>query len=189
MKHILILFLIGFATLSCRKDKVPPAVESNYYQSNGNLLILKIEGDLESVYEYNLSSTVLTNDSLPLYTQSQSDGLYDYYYQKISPNPDTLLWYSVNNSSFETSQIDENELKQTNYPLPYDSTQFQLIGDNSDIDYSVFWSKISKLDIVRLYRNSNPTSKIGITRITLYELDEELGINLPKETHLIYLVK
>ena len=109
MKHILLFLLIGFVVYSCKKDKVPTPIVANYYQSNGNLLILKVDENLESVYEYNLASTVLYNDSLPLYYETYSDGIYNYTYWKFLPNPDTLLLVESHNSAFFTAQINNNE--------------------------------------------------------------------------------
>ena len=189
MKHILIIFLIGFAILSCKKDKVPAPIEINYYQSNGNLLILEIDDNLEGVYEYNLASTVLNNDSLPLYFETYSDGINNYSYLKFTPNPDTLFQISSNNFTFYTTIIDKNELEILSNSIPFDYPQFQLIGNQNNMDFTSIWSKISKLDIVKTYRSSNPNSKIGINRIIINEYDEQLGISIPNEKYLIYLVK
>ena len=188
MKHTLILILISLVVFSCSKDKVPAPIENSYYESNGNLLILEIDEDLESIYEYNLTSTDLNNDSLPLYYETYS-GLYFHSYLKFTPNPDTLFEQSSNNYTFFTPKIDVNELQNSSNSIPFDSTQFQLIESQNNFDYSSIWSKISNLEIVRTYRNSNPTSKIGITRIVSNVYDEQLGFGIPTEKHLIFLVK
>ena len=189
MKHILIFILIGLVISSCKKDKVSVPIETNYYQSNGNFLVLKIDEDLECIYEYNLASTVLNNDSLPLYFETYSDGMNNYSYLKFMPNPDTLFWNNWNDYTFLTDKIDKNQLKSLSNSIPFDSSQFQLIGSQINTDYSLIWSKISKLDIVKAYRNSNSNSKIGINRIVIKEFDEELGFSIPHVKHLIYLVK
>lgn len=189
MKHILLFLLIGFVVYSCEKDKVPAPIVANDYQSNGNLLILKVDENLESVYEYNLASTVLYNDSLPLYYETNSDGIYNYTYWKFLPNPDTLLRLSSLNSAFFTAQINNNELEYLDNSIPFDSSQFQLIGTQNNFIYSSIWSKIAKLDIVKTYRSSNPNSKIGIHRIIINEYDEQLGFSIPNEKYLIYLAK
>lgn len=188
MKHILILILIGLVLFSCRKDKVPAPIESSYYESNGNLLILQIDEELESVYEYSLTSTDLNNDSLPLYYETYS-GLYFQSCLKFTPNPDTLFELSSNNYTFFTPKIDITELQSSINSIPFDSTQFQLIESQNNFEYSQIWSKISNFDIVQIYRNANPTSKIGITRIVSNEYDEQLGFGVPIEKHLIFLVK
>jgi hypothetical protein len=54
MKNALIIISIGFFLIGCNKDKVqnPIIEEENYYQSNGNLLILKVGDEFEEAYEY-----------------------------------------------------------------------------------------------------------------------------------------
>ncbi len=189
MKPFITILLTGIVSFSCKKDKVPAPIETNYYQSNGNLLILKIDDDVEGIYEYNLASTVLNNDSLPLSIETYSDGFMNYYYLKFSPNPDTLYSYTSTNFTFYTSLIDKNELQVLDSPIPFDSALFQQIGSQNNFNYSSIWSKISKLDIVKTYRNSNPTSKIGINRVVVDQYDEELGYSIPTEKYLIFLVK
>lgn len=189
MKLLVILFLLGLISFGCKKDKVPAPIVSNYYQSNGNLLILKIDDNLEGIYEYNLALTSLNNDSLPLFFETYSDGLNNYSYLKFIPNPDTLFQISSNNFIFYSILIDKNELEILNNSVPFDSAQFQLIGSQNNFDYSTVWSKISKLEIVKTYRTSNPNSKIGIHRIVINEYDEQLGFSIPIEKHLIFLVK
>lgn len=189
MKHYILLFLIVFVTLSCKKEKVPTTATTNYYQSNGNLLILKIDDDLESIYEYNLALTDLINDSLPLNFDSYSIGMTNYSYLRFTPNPDTLFQYSSNNFTFFTPQIDKNKLQILSNSLPFDSSQFQLIGEQDDFDFSSVWAKISTLDIVKTYRNSHPNSKIGIDSFVINEYDEQLGFSTPIKKYLIFLVK
>jgi hypothetical protein len=189
MKNMILIFLIGFTILGCKKDKVPIPIETAYYQSKGNLLILRIDDNFECIYEFNLASTVLNNDSLPLYYESFSDGMNNYSYLKFGPNLDTLIQNSSNNYTFYTNQIDKNELQNLGSSIPFDSIKFQAIGTQNNFTYSKIWSKISKLDIVKTYRNSNPTSKIGINSIIINEYDEQFGLSIPNEKYLIYLVK
>jgi hypothetical protein len=189
MKHIVVIFLIGIISFGCKKDKVPAPLEANYYQSNGNLLILKIDDNLEGVYEYNLASTVLNNDSLPLHFETFSDGINNYSYLKFTPNPDTLYKISSNNFSFFSALIDKNKLENLSNSIPFNSLQFQIIGNQNNMDFESIWSKISKLDIVKTYRSSNPNSKIGINRIIINDYDEQLGFSFPNEKYLIFLVK
>ena len=189
MKHSIYLLLIGLVVFSCNKDKVPPITQTNYYQSNGNLLILKIDDELEGIYEYNLTSIALNNDSLPLYFETYSDGIYEYRYLKFTPNPDTLIQVSSNNFTFFNALIDPDELENLSASLPFDSLQFQTIGNQNNMVFSIIWSKISKLDIVKTYRSSNPTSKIGIHRVIINEYDAQLGFNIPNEKCLIFMVK
>jgi hypothetical protein len=189
MKHSIYLFLIGLVVFSCNKDKVPPPIQPNYYQSNGNLLILKIDDDLEGIYEYNLTSIALNNDSLPLYFETSSFGINTYSYLKFTPNPDTLIQISSYNFTFHTALIDKKELENLMYSLPFDALLFQGIGNQNNLDFETLWSRISNLDIVKAYRSSNPSSKIGVNRIIINEYDEQLGFSVPNEKHLIYLVK
>jgi len=189
MKHILVILLICLVSFGCKKDKLPAPKETNYYQSNGNLLTLKIGDYLEGVYEYHLASTVLNNDSLPLYFETFSDGINNNSYLKFTPNPDTLFKISSNNFTFFSALIDKNELENLSNSLPFNFSQFQLISNQNNMDFESIWSKISKLDIVKTYRSSNPNSKIGINRIVINEYDEQLGFSFPNEKYLIYLVK
>jgi hypothetical protein len=189
MKQIFILILIGTTIFSCRKDKVPAPIESNYYQSNGNFLILNIDEDLESAYEYNLASTALINDSLPLYFETNLDGTTNESFLKFNPNPDTLLHISASNSTFFANQIHKNELQSLTDSIPFNATQFHLIGTQNNTDYSLVWSKISNLDIVKTYRNANPNSKIGINSLIINEYNTELELIIPNKKHLVYLVK
>lgn len=189
MRYFTLLLFIGFVVVSCTKDKVPAPMVSNYYQSQGNLLILKIGTNLEGIYEYNLASTVLNNDSLPLCFSSYTDGINYFNYLKFTPNPDTLLQISANNFTFFTNQIDKINLQYLNSTLPFDAVQFQSLGTQNNINYAQLWSKISNLDLVKTYRNSNPNSKIGINRIVINVYDEQLGISVPNAKYLIFLAK
>ncbi|AEA44568.1 hypothetical protein [Fluviicola taffensis] len=189
MRTPLFFLLIGLIFFSCKKDKIQPTISSNYYQSSGNLLILKIGDSLESVYEYNLASSELTNDSLPLYIDTNSNVVNDYTYWKFSPNPDTLLWNSSTDFSFLTSEIDKTKLQLLNYSIPFDSTKFQLLFPQSNINCSLVWSKISNLDIVKTYRNSYPNSKIGLSKVLINEYDESIGFTVPRIKFLVFLVK
>lgn len=189
MKPSFLLFLIGIVILSCKKEKIPITQTTNYYQSKGNLLIVKIDDDLESIFEYNLTSTELINDSLPLIVDSYSIGLTNYTCLRFVPNPDTLFQYSSNNFTFFTPKIDKSEFQILINPIPFDSSQFQLIGAQDDFDFSSVWAKISRLDIVKTYRNSHPDSKIGIDSFVINEYDEQLGFSTPTKKYLIFLVK
>jgi hypothetical protein len=189
MRNMILIFLIASVALACKKDKVPAPVETNYYQSNGNFLILKLDDDLDGVYEFNLPTTALNNDSLPLYFETYSDENNNYSYLKFTQNTDTLFQYTSDNLIFFTTQVDKIELQNLISPVPYDSDKFQLIGSQNNFDYSSIWSKISNLEIVKTYRNSNPNSKIGINRIVINEYNAQLGFSIPHEKHLIYLVK
>lgn len=187
--HSVFSFVFLLLIVGCKKEKVPAPTKTNYYQSNGNLLILKIGDNLDGIYEYNLNSTVLNNDSLPLHFETYSNGINNYVYLKFTPNPDTLLQYSSNNFIFFTTQVDKIELQNLSSSIPFDSAKFQFIGTQNNSSYSSVWSKISNLEIVSTYRNSNPHSKIGINRMVINEYNPQLGFNTPHEKYLIYLVK
>lgn len=191
MKNILMLLVIGFTLFSCKKDKVKTtnSFSNHYYQSDGNLLVLMIGESVECAFEYNLGSTQLNNDSLPVNIETIFDGVNNTSYCRFIPNPDTLFWYSSNDITFMTEKINGNQLLSHNDSIPYDSTQFQLIDSQISFNYSPFWSKASKLDIVKTYRNSLPNSKIGITRLVINEFDEQLGFSLPVEKYLLFMVK
>jgi hypothetical protein len=190
MKYVLPVIL-AVLILGCNKDKVPEINndEASYYQSNGNLLILLIDGDFNRAYEYNLASTELTNDSLRIQVDSESGGLSFKTYWRYLPNPDTLFWQSDNKTTFNEFSIVTSSLEKLSTTVPLDTNLFQKIVIQEDVDYSEIWSEISNLSIVKTYRDALPQSKIGITREIIYELDEDLGFSVPKEVFIVVLVK
>jgi hypothetical protein len=185
----LLLFLCFTPFLfSCKKEKTVPPIENNFYQSNGNLIILKIGEDLESIYEFNLDTINLPNDSLPLYMESCSNGVQNFYVWKCSPNPDTLFGYSTNNFFFNSPEIDQSALRRSIYPAPFNPNKFQLIGNPTDKDYQSLWSKISNLSILKFYRKSNPNAKIGIQQLVMSVYNESFGVSEPQIKYFVYLV-
>jgi hypothetical protein len=156
MKNAFFFISIGIVLIGCNKDKVPDPVieEDNYYQSTGNLLILKIGNEFEEAHEYNLSSTELINDSLNIEVDSYSDGMYQYNYWKCLPNPDTLSWsYSFDYTFFE-EPVKPSELLEMDNEIEIDTSLFQKILTEINLDYSSIWSKVSRLDIVKTYRDT-----------------------------------
>jgi hypothetical protein len=131
-----------------------------------------------------LASTALINDSLPLYFETNLDGTTNESFLKFNPNPDTLLHISASNSTFFANQIHKNELQSLTDSIPFNATQFQLIGTQNNTDYSLVWSKISNLDIVKTYRNANPNSKIGINSLIINEYNTELELIIPNKKTL-----
>ncbi|MEX1191951.1 MAG: hypothetical protein WED10_12945 [Brumimicrobium sp.] len=191
MKKYKLLLIIGFLIIGCKKDKVndPIIEEDNYYQSSGNLLILKVSNKLGEAYEYNLASTELINDSLNIQVENNSDGLYQYSYWKYLPNSDTLFWRYSNNYTFSTASIEPEKLLQLESEIVLDTSLFQNIFNQSNIDYASLWSKVSNLEIVKTFRNASPNSKIGISRQVINEFDEELGFGVSKEIFILIFVK
>ena len=103
MKQIVLLIIMSIVVFSsCKKDEVNEPEDSYYYQSTGNLLILKVGDDFESAYEYNLASTELKNDSLQLYAIKDSSNIENMTYYKYSPNADTLFCYFDNSLIFNS---------------------------------------------------------------------------------------
>ena len=191
MKNALIIISIGFFLIGCNKDKVPDPIieEDNYYQSTGNLLILKIGDEFEEAHEYNLSSTELINDSLNIEVEIYFVGMYQYRYWRYLPNPDTLFWSYSNNYTFMQEPVESAELHETNNEIEIDTTLFQKIPAETNLDYTSIWGKVSSLDIVKTYRDASPNSKIGISRMVINEFNEELGFGVPKEIYILILVK
>lgn len=185
-----IITLLLLTIIGCEKDKVAPlAPPINYYQSQGNFLILVIGDTLDYAYEYNLGIIQFTNDSLPIETESVSDGFYPFTCWKLTPNPDTLLWNYNITSGFMEEQISGDRLLSLNSSLSYDSNQFQIVFPGPNIDVESSWDQVSHLEIVKEYRESTPNSKIAISRQVLWFYDEELGFTIPYEKHLIFLAK
>lgn len=191
MRKNLIFLFIATTLFGCKKDKVevPTPINTNYYQSNGNLLILEIGEIFENAYEYNLSAIQLNNDSIPISIETESNQVTNFSYWKLLPNPDTLFWSSSNDFKFMTNNIEENKLKILNNSITYDSAQFQFLGSQNNTNYSSIWSKVSNLEIVKTYRNSLPNSKIGISRVVINEYNEQLGVSTPVEKYFLFLVK
>lgn len=190
MKNTLLFLLIGLTLFSCKKEEVQkPCNSNNTYQSQGNLLLLGVGETFECAYEYNLASTQLNNDSLPINIETVQGNMFDTTYWKFTPNPNILISNSTNGISFSSNSIDENDLENMSYSLPYDSTQFQLFGNNYNTDSEEIWAQVSKLKIVKSYRDSNPNSKIGIAHIPVFEFNEQLGYKIPVLKHFLFLVK
>jgi len=184
MKRWLSILVTGLLLISCKKDKVSSA---NYYQSKGNLMIFQIGDSLERAYEYNLFSIQLNNGNLPISFYSEISDDIDYW--KLLPNQDTLISNSTNDFTFLTDAIESNKLNKMSNSLAVDSSQFQIIGNQNNIDFVGSWSKIAHLEIVQLYRNAYPNSKIGISKIIMNQYNSELGFSIPTEKFIIFLVK
>ncbi|WP_205677811.1 hypothetical protein [Brumimicrobium salinarum] len=182
--------MLGFFLFGCKKEQVPPA-EQNHYQSEGNFLLFVVGDTLEAAYEYNLSTIQVNNDTLPILFESQTDGtgMQEYRIWKMQPNDDTLFWTYESSSYFVEDEININDLLFEYAPLPYDSTQFQIISSKLNTDIEQLWTKVSRLQIVKEYRNVSPDSKIGISRQVLYSYNEELSSSVPAEKYLIFFVK
>ena len=193
MKFIITVIILGFLIAGCKKDKVNPieTVNQNYYQSNGNFLILVVGDTLESAYEYGLSTIQFNNDSLPINYESVPDGIgmYEYQYWKFQPNSDTLFWTYSNNFMFVEDEINANNLLSLNSSLTFDLNQFQIIGSTVNTNIQDLWINVSQLDIVKEYRDSSPNSKIGVSRQIVYIYDEQLGFSVPYEKHLFFIAK
>ena len=196
-KKLLLLLLIGLTFVNCKKDNLglPTTADVDFYESTGNTLILIVDdnGELECAYEYDLNVIQLNNDSLPL-VHEVVDSSYDtYYFCKLSPNPDTLYWYSSwfnpNYLTFCEERINANQLLHTQTSIPLDTSQVQVFPYHPTIDFASIWSAVSDLYIVKTYRAALPNSKIGISRRVVMEYNEELGFSLPVKKYLIFLVK
>ena len=193
MKFTIPIVLFGLLFIGCKKDKVTPtaSVNQNYYQSNGNFLILVVGDTLESAYEYNLPTIQFNNDSLPISYESVPDGtgMYEYRYWKFQPNNDTLFWTYSNSFTFMEDPISSNDLLPLSSSLSFDINQFQVIESTVNTNIEGLWTFVSQLAIVKEYRNSSPNSKIGISRQIVYIYDEQLGFSVPFEKYLLFLAK
>lgn len=191
MKHIALIILVSFFAFSCTKEKVPTSVQKSYYQSNGNFLVLKIGDELEAAYEYQLTSTSLSNDSLPLHWDSSDagiDGMTMHYFLTFVPNDDTIIQHVNNYFSYNAQFIDTSILEKLTTLIAYNHSDFQVIASSNNVNDATIWSKIANLDILKTYRTSNPTAKIGIQRIVENVYDPQFGFSVPIEKHLVFLV-
>lgn len=184
LNYYFLLVLLGLALSACKK-----AQKTNFYQSNGNFLILKVDEKLEAAYEYNLANISLVNDSLPITYHTFSTGTTQLTFLQFTPNPDTLLEISQSNITFHTNPIPSENLQQLQNAIAFDSEFFQVIGNSSTINLASIWSKIAKLDIVKTYRNANPSAKMGVQKFIFNEYDSKLGFSVPNEKFLVFLVK
>lgn len=191
MKQIVLIILLSFIAFSCKKEKVPTTVQKSFYQSNGNFLVLKVGDELEAAYEYQLSSTSLSNDSLPLHWDSSDagiDGMTMHYVLTFDPNEDTIIQHVNNYFSYNAQLIDTSILEKLTSFIAYNHSDFQVVGSSNNVNDATIWSKIANLDIVKTYRTSNPTAKIGIQRIVENVYDPQFGFSVPIEKHLVFLV-
>ncbi len=184
LNYFALFVLTGLALSGCKKPE-----QTNFYQSNGNVLILKVDEKLEAAYEFNLTNTTLVNDSLPLIYHTISNGINQNTVLQFTPNTDTLLMISSNNFTFYSNPIPSENLQQLQSAISFDSAFFQVIGNATNVDLASIWSKIAKLDIVKTYRSTNPAAKIGIQKLNFSEYDPQLGFSVPNEKFLVFLVK
>jgi hypothetical protein len=181
--------LISFLLFSCTKEKVPTSAIPNEYQSKGNFLILQVGTELDAVYEYQLATTELTQNNLPIYHLTMNDGFENYTAWKFMPNDLVLFDQKMTKVTYNATKIEPNVLGSSNEFIPFDSTKIQWIGNPSSADLSQIWSKVSALNLVKFYRNTHPNSKIGICRIVVYTYNPDFGFSVPSEKYLVFLVK
>ena len=184
-----IIGLLSFLFFSCTKEKVPTSAIPNEYQSKGNFLILQVGTELDAVYEYQLATTELTQNNLPIYHLTMNDGFENYIAWKFIPNDLVLFEQKMSKLTYNATKIEPNVLGSSNESIPFDSTKIQWIGNPSSADLSEIWSKISVLNLVKCYRNAHPNSNIGFYRTLMFIYDEQLGFSIPTEKYLVYLVK
>lgn len=193
MKFELILSLLVLASVGCAKDKVE-SIESttpDYYESEGNFLILVIDDTLECVYEYNLSTIQLNNDSLLVNYESVADAnnMFNYLYWKLDPNSDTLFSSHPHNFEFFVAPVSSNDLLSLSTSMPFNLNQFQTIGSSPSTSVQDLWEVVSDLDIARTYRESLSNAKIGMSRHVITAFDPQLGFAVPHEKHFLFLAK
>ncbi|MFT5860889.1 MAG: hypothetical protein ACI865_003005 [Flavobacteriaceae bacterium] len=190
MKLIFTLLLCIPLLFACKKNEVAPSAPS-YYWSSGNFLILVIGDSLEAAYEYNLTSTQLVNDSLPIEIESAAlpTSTYNFDYWKFAPNSDTLFWTNHQIFEWKEARIDAKELWIANTPMLLDTSQFQSVIWPINPDLEILWSEVENLEIVQSYRATNPTSKIGVSRHIIYTYLEEFEFSIPVEKHFLYFAK
>jgi hypothetical protein len=122
MKRIIFIIVTALLFGGCKKDKVSPPL--NYYQSQGNFLLLIVGDSLESVDEFSLPTIQTFNDSLALNYVSVDNGISKYYYWKLTPNDDTLFWSYANIFTFNEARISSNDLMMSSSHLAFDPNQF-----------------------------------------------------------------
>ena len=189
MKNLSILLFLSLLFFSCTKEKVPTSAIPNEYQSKGNFLILQVGTEFDAAYEYQLATTELTQNNLPLYHLTMNDGFENYIAWKFIPNDLVLFEQKMSKLTYNATKIEPNVLGSSNESIPFDSTKIQWIGNPSSADLSEIWSKISALNLVKCYRNTHPNSNIGFYRTLMNVYDEQLGLSIPTEKYLVYLVK
>ncbi|MCX8485736.1 MAG: hypothetical protein ORN53_00885, partial [Crocinitomicaceae bacterium] len=137
MKQICLIIILSFIAFSCKKEKVPTSVQKSFYQSNGNFLVLKVGDELEAAYEYQLSSTSLSNDSLPLNWDSSDagiDGMTMHYFLTFVPNEDTIIQHVNNYFSYNAQLIDTSILEKLTSSIAYNHSDFQVIASSNNVN-------------------------------------------------------
>ena len=95
----------------------------------------------------------------------------------------------VNNYfSYNAQLIDTSILEKLTTFIAYNHSDFQVIASSNNVNDATIWSKIANLDILKTYRTSNPTAKIGIQRIVENVHDPQFGFSVPIEKYLVFLV-
>ena len=189
MKNLSILLFFFLLFFSCTKEKVPTSAIPNEYQSKGNFLILQVGTELDAVYEYQLATTELTQNNLPIYHLTMNDGFENYTAWKFMPNDLVLFDQKMTKLTYNATKIEPNILGSSNEFIPFDSTKIQWIGNPSSADLSQIWSKVSALNLVKCYRNTHPNSKIGFYPTMMSIYDEQYGFSIPTQKYLVFLVK
>ncbi len=187
-------FLAFLFMFSCKKEDLNEensfvADPTDYYQSQGNLLVLAItpQGEFDFAYEYQIDSIGIVNDSLLIEmthpTQSSPNEMLSAI---VLPGYDTLFYHEpfIYYGEFWEDRIAAHEFYQNNVALAYQETQFQNLETGATFDnFQLLWYGVSKLDIVKDYRNSSPNTKIGCLGKSLY-ID-----GFPTSRHCLILTK
>lgn len=162
MKYSLfIVVLLSF--IGCKKENPNDFVAdpADYYQSQGNLLILVVtQGELEEAYEYQLDTISYVNDSIsleatwPFPAGSGSSGV---RYTILHPHSDTLCTDQDWHTTFPVTPIASTDLYRSGVCLPFDNVNEQ---DHSGQDNSVIWNVVANLEILNSYRVESPDSPV-----------------------------
>ena len=144
----------------------------------------------EEAYEYDVSMSQIIDDSLPISIESTpgTSNMYNFNYWKFLGN-DTLFWSHETTMTWLEDRIPSEAFWTLDDPVEFDSSIFQPINSLPSEGWNQAWEQVSDLEIVRLYRTQNPTSRIGISRTIIWEYDPELSFSYPTEKHLLFMVK
>jgi len=149
---------------SCSKDS---AIERG--ETTNTILLMKVnfssyifEGGSEEIITKGLTKT----DTLPIsvvYKSPNDFGNLSLFYQ---PTGDlifdgSIIWMGTGKISYPTSFQNASSFPLNKFSITKpDSSMFQTIFDNGDIEYDKIWNAISNLSIVSEYMKSN--KKIGV---------------------------
>jgi hypothetical protein len=181
MKKIIFILFVGLI-FSCDNDSEP------VIQNEANKVILLKVDFLTNEFEGGLEFEFSTSESFTIsstYNPPGDFGDIQLYYSELNEKifDGTIIWLGSGETSYpEEINLPENFATiDENLELP-ESSMFETVMYDEfayypeTIDYSSIWNSMRNLEIVKIYRNSNPQGKINLFLYT-----PSVGIGNPAE--------